>query len=194
MLRVGVRPLINLRQGSKFAIRNFSAGKIKNFSKPHIQRTKEAYQGKKEELRLRGEEYLAQPHVEARKVALQQKSNQAKESAKEGAKNLKELWNKYGLISVGTYLGVYVGTLGTSFFMLQSGILSKKHAEHMKTFITKIHLDRFIDVSNDELAAKTGNFTIAWIFTKIVEPLRLGLTLAITPYVARNIRKFIRPL
>jgi hypothetical protein len=33
--------------------------------------------------------------------------------------------------------------------------------------------------------SKTGSFVIAWVATKFTEPLRLAITLAITPRIAR---------
>ena len=48
-----------------------------------------------------------------------------------------------------------------------------------------IHLDKLIDL--DSLNPKTGNFAIAWILTKFTEPIRFGLTIAVTPSIYRFI-------
>lgn len=48
-----------------------------------------------------------------------------------------------------------------------------------------IHLDKLIDL--DSLNPKAGNFAVAWILTKFTEPIRFGLTIAITPSIYRFI-------
>lgn len=37
----------------------------------------------------------------------------------------------------------------------------------------------------EHVNSKTGSFVIAWVATKFTEPLRLALTIAITPRIAR---------
>ena len=37
---------------------------------------------------------------------------------------VKELWNQYGYVAVGTYFGIYVTTLGTMYFCLDTDIFN----------------------------------------------------------------------
>jgi hypothetical protein len=57
---------------------------------------------------------------------------------------------------------------------------------------------RFVKIAEDwgiakhldvqRVNSKTGSFLIAWVVTKFTEPVRLALTLAITPRLSRWIR------
>lgn len=51
------------------------------------------------------------------------------------------------------------------------------------TFAENLGIAKYLEV--EHVNAKTGTFLIAWIATKFTEPLRLALTLAITPRIAR---------
>jgi len=43
---------------------------------------------------------------------------------------LKQLWHDYGYVGVGTYLGIYVGTLGTLYVAISSGIVGGAGTNH----------------------------------------------------------------
>lgn len=43
---------------------------------------------------------------------------------------LKQLWHDYGYVGVGTYLGIYVGTLGTLYVAISSGIVGGAGMNH----------------------------------------------------------------
>ena len=46
-------------------------------------------------------------------------------------------------------------------------------------------LARRVGLSSNRLVASLGAWTAAYIFTKILQPIRLGLTVLLTPLVAR---------
>lgn len=51
------------------------------------------------------------------------------------------------------------------------------------SFAEDLGIAKYLEV--ERVNAKTGTFLIAWVATKFTEPLRLALTLAITPRIAR---------
>lgn len=53
-------------------------------------------------------------------------------------------------------------------------------------------LAKYLDV--ERVNSKTGSFVIAWIATKFTEPIRLAITLAITPRIARCIGRAPRKM
>ena len=48
-----------------------------------------------------------------------------------------------------------------------------------------MHLDKILHFDPSELNPKTGQFGVAWVLTKLTEPLRLLVAVAITPRIAR---------
>lgn len=92
----------------------------------------------------------------------------------------RQLWKAYGAVAIATYGGVYVGTLGCIYAALSTPYLGSSDAV---TFLHSTGIDQWVDVSS--LNPKTGNFMAAWILTKFTEPLRFGVTLWVTPRVAR---------
>jgi len=109
------------------------------------------------------------------------KEHEQREEPPRGGK-LRELWTKYGAVGIGTYAGVYVGTLATLYVAIDTGYLVAVDAVALARYL---HLDTFMDFSN--VNPKASNFTLAWLLTKIIEPLRLGVTIAITPAIARKL-------
>ncbi|RHY25037.1 hypothetical protein DYB32_008544 [Aphanomyces invadans] len=117
----------------------------------------------------------------------------------------KDLWNKYGWVGVGTYLGVYVVTLGSMFVAIETGVLStaapskatdsedKNEAFNIVTATNKltewtksVGLGAHFNVP--DVSPTTGTFLIAWVATKFTEPVRLAVTLMITPRLARFLK------
>ena len=107
----------------------------------------------------------------------------------------------YGPVFIGSYLSIYVSTLGLMFAGVQSGLLDP------------VSLLDFLGVSGDQSSAKStvdavvefmenhtltnpyasfvaknpslANLAVAWIAVKFTEPIRFAITLSITPRVAR---------
>lgn len=90
------------------------------------------------------------------------------------------LWHDYGWVGVSTYLTVYVGTLGMLFVAIRSGALG---ADTVVRMVTRLGLESHFD----ELDPKKGDFLMAWVATKLTEPLRAAVTMAITPKIARMV-------
>lgn len=110
----------------------------------------------------------------------------AEASAEEtGKRGFRYLWKKYGLIGVGTYLGVYVLTLGGMYLAVSAGVVK---TGDINSLVEKLHLDKLFGKEELNIPPKAGNFMIAWVATKLTEPVRLIITLAITPPISRLIR------
>jgi len=108
----------------------------------------------------------------------------ASSSSPKGFAKLRALVKEYGALGIGVYAGVYLSTLGSLFLAVDCGLLPAGDALSM---LRSVGADRLFDL--DKLNPKTSNFAIAWILAKFTEPLRMLVTLAITPRLARLIRR-----
>ncbi len=131
------------------------------------------------------------------------------------ATGMKKLWQKYGYIAVGTYLGVYVSTLSAVFVALEFDIFQAsqvgfdpvdavnivRHLEY-KIILTDYKLfyvqaaNKFEYFTGSKALPEFikghptfGTFVVAWVMTKFTEPLRLAATIFAVPKIA----KFFRP-
>nr|CCA16393.1 conserved hypothetical protein [Albugo laibachii Nc14] len=112
----------------------------------------------------------------------------------------KDLWRKYGLVAIGTYFTMYGIVLGTIYISIENGLISKNRnvrsnkdtttdfdvvstTNKMIALAEDYGLAKYLDV--ERVNSKTGSFVIAWVATKFTEPIRLAITLAITPRIAR---------
>jgi hypothetical protein len=100
---------------------------------------------------------------------------------------LRQAWNQYGWVAVGTYAGVYVGTLAGLTTLVSMDVIGAGGA--IQLFRT-LHIDSLIDL--DLIDPKLGDFALAWVLTKVVEPLRLVVSLSITPTVANVVKPFLK--
>ena len=111
---------------------------------------------------------------------------------------LRTLWERYGRVAIGTYIGVYAGTLSGVFVLYESGMMvdacpliessgSGNGGEpnmYMQLF-DKLGMDKYVDP--ETLTPTQGNFLLAWLTTKITEPARAVLTGILTPSIARHL-------
>lgn len=108
---------------------------------------------------------------------------------------LRLMVKRYGATAVVTYLGVYVGTLGMLFaavewgvnpldYGLDSGWLVEKATGMLEGYSWS---EPFVEVIQKNPHA--GNFAVAWILTKFTEPVRMLVTIAIVPRIARALGK-----
>jgi hypothetical protein len=108
---------------------------------------------------------------------------------------IKLLWKRYGMMFVATYLSVYGATLTGIFATLDFGLLNA----------SSIGLEQAAVVAkvSNMIESATGikwlpnyfrenprvaTLAVAWVATKFTEPLRLGVTVMITPTVAKTLR------
>lgn len=88
----------------------------------------------------------------------------------------RKLWNKYGLVGVSTYAGLYVISWGAVFMAVRSGL-------DVVGIFRAIGADKIANLS--QLNPNAGALAVSWFATKFTEPLRLVATLAITPPLSR---------
>lgn len=122
------------------------------------------------------------------------------ESMRTGAKGLSGMMRKYGPVFVGTYLGVYLTTLGSLFAGVQSGLLDPAYL-----FSLFGHVDAGETVNTVDLVVNwmkhtsftepyapwmeerpyLANFAVSWIAVKFTEPIRMPVAIGLTPRVSR---------
>jgi len=108
---------------------------------------------------------------------------------------LKLLWKRYGLVAIGTYLGIYVSVLSSVFYALDYDVFRastlgldpvaavKKVCDLVESATGNTSLPGYIREN-----PRVGTFAVAWVMTKFTEPLRLLVAVSITPAVARFLR------
>jgi hypothetical protein len=131
---------------------------------------------------------------------LQERHKKGFPAAKKGVLSAKDLVQRYGPVFVGTYLSVYVVTVAGFFVGVESGVLDPAYILSMVTSneeaakSTVEMVTEFMDnhswtkpyvevvARNPEMA----NLGVAWIAAKFTEPVRLVVTAAIVPKIART--------
>ncbi|CAD2101717.1 conserved protein, unknown function [Plasmodium vinckei lentum] len=100
--------------------------------------------------------------------------------------NIKNFFKKYGYVGLGTYFGVFLITFCASYFFVHFKYISLSDLKYLSE---KMHLNKYID---DDLHKKIdslwGELIFAYIASKVTEPLRIVITVIITPYIAKVIR------
>jgi len=137
-----------------------------------------------------------------------------KDDEEEPQKNsFRAMFRRYGKVFVGTYFAVYVSTVLGLFMSVQSGHLDamyimslltgtsapadpggvadpatiKEAADAMKEIVELLEsytLTRPVAPMVEQYPW-TANLAIAWIATKFTEPIRFGLTVVVTPTIAK---------
>lgn len=102
---------------------------------------------------------------------------------------VKRFIKKYGILGVVLYFAVYFITLGSLFLVFQQGLFATKD---VLQWLHNNGLDKYIDLNDLKKSEKYANLGVAWVLTKFTEPLRLAITVAITPSVYKLMRKFVR--
>ncbi|OQR96247.1 hypothetical protein ACHHYP_16547 [Achlya hypogyna] len=97
--------------------------------------------------------------------------------AKHTAK-LKDVMKQYGKVAVVVHSSVFLTTLGAAYTAIEYGI-----------DIRQIHVP-FVDMS--KIDPNAGTLLLAYLATVATGPLRGGLTIAVTPWIARFIRKRVK--
>jgi len=79
---------------------------------------------------------------------------------------------EYGVVAVIVYFGIFFLCLIGSWAAIERGV-------------DLAALARRVGLSSNRLVASLGAWTAAYIFTKILQPVRIALTVVLTPLVAR---------
>jgi len=87
-------------------------------------------------------------------------------------KTFKELFAEYGAIAVIVYFTVFFGVWIAAWAAIQRGVDLRALAAR-------------VGFSSNSLVANLGAWTAAYLFTKLLQPVRIGVTLLLTPLIAR---------
>lgn len=97
------------------------------------------------------------------------------------------LWKKYGYVGIAVYFMVYIGTLAGFYAAVNYGMLT---GDQVNSWINTLHLSAHIKADTvQRVDTEWGKLLLAWVATKVVEPLRLFIALTATPTVARLLKK-----
>lgn len=133
-------------------------------------------------------------HLEKRRAQMLKAKESFKKKSKQAGHGLMALWRRYGYVGVAVYMSVYGGSMGLAFLSLRGGILT---SDHIRSLAEKFNMKELIKEENFNKAdSKWGQLVIAWIAVKVIEPLRAITTIAITPSVAKLLRRrgWIKPI
>ena len=87
---------------------------------------------------------------------------------------LKQLVQHYGKLALVTHFGLSLVSFGSIYLLLRAGI-------DLTHFLSVLNLD----ASTTDVSAEAGTFVLAYAIYKVIMPLRLGVTAAAVPVVAR---------
>ena len=87
-------------------------------------------------------------------------------------KTFNKLMAEYGVIAVIVYFTIFFATLFGAWVAIQRGV-------DLAALAARFGL------SSNGIVANLGAGTAAYIFTKILQPVRIGLTVVLTPLLAR---------
>jgi hypothetical protein len=87
-------------------------------------------------------------------------------------KTFKELFAEYGAIAVIVYFVIFFGVWVGAWAAIQRGV-------DLRALAARVGL------SSSGIVANLGAWTAAYIFTKLLQPVRIGATLLLTPLIVR---------
>jgi len=122
------------------------------------------------------------------RLCSQAESKPADAPPAKGFGKVRELFTKYGATGVVIYIGVYLSTLFGLFLGVKSELLPAGDAIGM---LRRLGADNIINL--DKINPSASNFAVAWILAKFTEPMRMLVTLAITPRIHRVVVRFRAP-
>ena len=151
------------------------------------------YQAKRKEYKCRAEDYR-----DTARTHYQEFKEHPRQTARESAVSIRGMIQRYGPVFVGTYGTLYLSTLALLFGGVESGALdpvvlfqwlgqdgnADSTVQLVVEFMDKYEWTKpYAHVV--ERNPSVANLAVAWIAVKFTEPIRLGLSVAITPRLAR---------
>jgi hypothetical protein len=91
--------------------------------------------------------------------------------SKKPRKGLKELLSEYGGVAMAVYFGIFFSSIAVFYMAIQAGVDLESYSWFSGTL------------------GKAGKLGIAYAATKILQPFRIGLTVLLTPFVAKVMNK-----
>eukprot|EP01113_Clastostelium_recurvatum_P037992 TRINITY_DN5617_c0_g1_i3.p1 TRINITY_DN5617_c0_g1~~TRINITY_DN5617_c0_g1_i3.p1 ORF type:complete len:226 (-),score=27.57 TRINITY_DN5617_c0_g1_i3:81-758(-) len=92
---------------------------------------------------------------------------------------IRKFARKYGPVGFITYFGIYYTTVAAVYLIIEVGGFSGTIIESLNSW----GIDKYVDLS--KMNPKLGSLGLAWVLTKFTEPVRLAITVAITPRMVR---------
>jgi hypothetical protein len=87
-------------------------------------------------------------------------------------KTFKELFAEYGIVAVIVYFTIFFGVWIAAWAAIQRGV-------DLRALATRVGL------SPNGMVASLGAWGATYLFTKLLQPVRIGVTLLLTPIVAK---------
>jgi hypothetical protein len=87
-------------------------------------------------------------------------------------KTFKELFAEYGIVAVIAYFTIFFAVWIAAWAAIQRGV-------DLRALATRVGL------SPNGMVANLGAWGAAYLFTKLLQPVRIGVTLLLTPVVAK---------
>jgi len=92
-------------------------------------------------------------------------------------------------VGLGAYLGIYFTTLGGMYYFVSHGLLDQATIDRTINFLTeKLPSIKAYLPSDSGKQALGASLLVAVLATDLLEPVRILLTIAVTPRLARMLR------
>ncbi|SOV17572.1 conserved Plasmodium protein, unknown function [Plasmodium gaboni] len=130
--------------------------------------------------------YEEKKKYKLRKQKLLELQTKIKNNSQIAHSSIKRFFKKYGYVGLGTYFFVFLLTFCTSYFFVHFKYISLADLKYVSE---KMHLNKYIDDNlHKKIDSLWGELIFAYVASKITEPIRIIITILITPYIARAIK------
>jgi len=101
---------------------------------------------------------------------------------------LKELWTRYGWLTVITWFGLYNAVLWSIFGARRSGVLKGMDAKDVEKWLNNLSLKKSVlGPEHVTLSPVAMDFLIAWLLVKTTEPIRAVAVILAVPVLVRRL-------
>jgi Protein of unknown function (DUF1279) len=90
----------------------------------------------------------------------------------------------YGTLAVVTYFSVYLITLSGLFILVNFKMIK---GPDVNKFLNEWSVKKFFIEKEVHIEPKYQDFATAWVLTKLTEPVRLGVTVAMLPFLVKKL-------
>lgn len=101
---------------------------------------------------------------------------------------LTRLVSEYGGVGIAVFASIWLLTFGGAIVAIKSGLEDEVRAALQSLMSWLAGLGLPIDMASDDFVAGAGVLVIAWLVLRVTLPLRILLTVALTPLVARAVK------
>ncbi len=93
---------------------------------------------------------------------------------------MKGLVAEYGMVALGVYWGIFFLSIGTFTLLLRMGIQASDVVARL-------------GMQMEGTAGTAGTLGVAYVATKLIQPVRIALTFVLTPVVGKLLHRFKKP-